>query len=83
MAIVCLPREFKSAIIPFLRSRAKYYENKGDDNLSGELRNLADVIRDRIALCTNAGNPSGSWLKRHGYTKNDLRVIGEIVQVVD
>lgn len=81
MVVKCLQKEFKSDIVHFLRNKAKYRSD--DDKLAKELYNLADVIQNRIALCTGAGNPSGPWLRRHGYTKDDLVMIGNIIQVVD
>lgn len=71
--IRCLPREIKQDIVPFLRRKAK----EGFEDAS----ELADVIQNRVPICSGRGTPQGSWLKRRGYTRDDLITKDNITQV--
>lgn len=79
--IKCLPREIKQDLIPFLRRKAKYYSETGNNELSKEAGKLADVFQNKVCNCTTQGNPSGPWLYRRGFKKKDLVVAGNIQQI--
>lgn len=70
--IRCLPRTIKSDIVPYLRRKAEDYP---------EAKELADVIMNRCPSCSPAGKISRPWLKRRGYSKEDLIVKNNITQV--
>lgn len=70
--ISCIPREIKSDIVPFLRRKAKDYSEAGD---------LAELIQNRVPSCSIGGRISRPWLKRRGYSKEDLIVKDGITQV--
>ena len=72
-----LPKEFKSDIVSHLRSKAKLYT----DETAKEAEELADIIQNRVPLSTKAGRVSRQWLKRKGYTKEDLIIKDNIQQV--
>lgn len=76
--IHCLPKEVKSDIVPYLRGKAKRY---GSEILAEETMRLADTIQNKVPGCTMAGKPSNPWLKRRGYSKEDLITRGNITQV--
>ena len=71
--IRCLPREIKQDIVPFLRRKAK----EGVEDAS----ELADIIQNRVPACSGRGTPQGGWLKRRGYTRDDLITKEKITQV--
>ena len=70
--IRCIPREIKSDMVGFLRRKAKDYPDAGE---------LAELIQNRVPSCSVGGNISRPWLKRRGYSKNDLIVKDGITQV--
>lgn len=75
--ITCLPGAIKQDIVPFLKRKAKEYPSE----ISKEASKLADVIMNRVPSCTMAGNVNKQWLKRRGYSKEDLIVKNNIQQV--
>ena len=75
--IDCLPREIRMDIVPFLKRKAKEYP----DETSKEAMELADIIQNRVPSCTMAGRVNNAWLKRRGYSKDDLIVKDNIRQV--
>jgi hypothetical protein len=77
--IECLPREVKADIIPFLKGKAQRYPSM----YALEVRMLADTLQNKVPICTYAGRPSMQWLRRKGYTKEDLVTRGNIKQVND
>ena len=79
--INCLPFEIKQDIVPYLRHKSKQYNDSGDGKLGTEAGRLADLFQNKVANCTNQGNPSYSWLKRRGFKKSDLVESGNILQV--
>jgi hypothetical protein len=77
--IECLPREVKQDIVPFLKGKAKQYP----EMMSLEVIHLADTLQNKVASCTDSGRPSNQWLRRRGYTKDNLVTRGNIKQVDD
>lgn len=75
--INCLPREIKQDIVPYLKRKAKEYT--GDTAKHTE--NLADTLQNKVPSCTMAGRVNRQWLKRRGYTKDDLVYKDNIRQV--
>ena len=75
--IRCMPREIKQDIVPFLRRKASDYP----EDISRQIIILADTIQNKVPICTARGTPSGSWLKRRGYTRQDLIKKDNITQV--
>lgn len=66
--IKSIPREIKSDMVGFLRREAKDYPEAGD---------LAELIQNRVP----SSGVSSSWLRRRGYSKDDLIVKDGITQV--
>lgn len=79
--IECLPRETKSDLVPFIKRKSDTYDQQGMSELAKEALVLADTLRNKVAICSLAGRPSRSWLRRKGYTTDDLVKAGNILQV--
>jgi len=75
--IPCMPKEIKQDIVPFLKRKANDYP----DDVGRKVLKLADTIQNKVPICTARGTPSGSWLKRRGYSRDDLVVKDNIKQV--
>lgn len=75
--ITCMPREIKQDIVPYIRRKAQDYT--GDAVKQAE--DLAETLQNRVPTCTLAGRVNRQWLKRRGYTKEDLTTKDNITQV--
>jgi len=75
--IGCLPREIKMDIVPFLKRKAKEYPVE----TAKKTEELADIIQNRVPGCTMAGRVNKAWLKRRGYSMDDLIMKDNIRQV--
>lgn len=75
--IRCMPREIKQDIVPFLKRKANEYT--GDT--AKQTLELADTIQNRCPICSARGTPQGSWLKRRGFTRDNLVKKDGITQV--
>jgi hypothetical protein len=79
--IECLPRETKADLVPFIKRKVDTYTKQDMPEMAKEASILADTLQNKVALCSIAGRPSRSWLRRKGYTTDDLVKAGNILQV--
>ena len=75
--IDCMPREIKQDIVPYIQRKAQQYK----DDAAKQAEKLAVTLKERVPTCTMAGRVNKTWLKRRGYTKDDLTVKDNIQQV--
>ena len=79
--IECLPRETKADLVPFIKRKSDTYNKQNRPELAKEAMVLADTLQNKVAICSIAGRPSRSWLRRKGYKMDDLVKAGNILQV--
>lgn len=75
--IECIPREIKQDLVPFLKGIAQ----RLPEPVALEAKRLAETLQNKVAICTDSGRPSNQWLRRRGYSKDDLVTRGNIRQV--
>jgi len=76
-SIRCLPREIKQDIVPYIKRKAVDYSPE----VAKQAIELADTLQNRVPACSGRGTPQGAWLRRRGYTRDDLVVKDNITQV--